>query len=237
MVTFSVRVVQLLDEADDSHSSESHDHRQPGYVRWNVSEDNADDESYNKAHYEMECLVEATFVRTECHLCLIVKIMEKITIRIAPNTETKITQSEGRRKSLSLWVSCCKEAADWAERFTVFCSSTAAVSLVACSVDTFAFAVSMDNDLGAARESGCTESGGKNSTLIFDKSSSREAEMRERISSFESVETDPAAETEVVSEYWMADCFEDRHEHIADVSNMVRKIIERKRFIDRSIRI
>ena len=68
MVTLSVSVVQFLDEADDSHSSESHGHRPPGHVGGDVSEDKADDESNNKAHYEMERLVEATFVRAECHV-------------------------------------------------------------------------------------------------------------------------------------------------------------------------
>ena len=107
---------------------------------------------------------------------------------------------------------------------------------VVSSVDSLAMTFSMVSDLGAAREFGCAESGGKNSTLIPDTSSSREAEMRERISSFESVDADPESETEVESEYSVEDFFEVRHEHIADVSNIMRTMIDSMRFINRNIR-
>lgn len=93
----------------------------------------------------------------------------------------------------------------------------------------------MVSDLGAALESGCAESwpiqatpsmtGGKNSTVIPERSSSRDELRRERISSVKDDALRPEISTLVESAESAKDSLEERHEHIADKSNMVSSMI------------
>lgn len=151
--------------------------------------------------------------------------MTAITIR--PIIRRVRTDVGGERVLTSLSVVEAFAVSEAALRFTVSFSVASALCRSCVSVFLQAFTFPIVIDAGAARASGCVESGGKNVMVTSERDMS-ELVLMAAIRSSAAVDSECCSTATVVcSVDWSAICFCERQEHNADVSKMVRSIRNR----------